>query len=180
MLWCIRSFSKLSWYIQSLLGQSINYPINRKRINHNPVVNVKFGVSHTHILCTVLEFKERTIQDCSWILVFKVLDKNPCIQYQKYRWKRKFLERPITIEFYKNPGIFIIFAPVSSNIIEREFYQKKITGLLLIFSFFSFFFGIVFILIIFDESFSIISQKVIDQKMMISSLLVFYFSILLV
>ena len=139
MLWCIRSFSKLSWYIQSLLGQSINYPINRKRINHNPVVNVKFDVSHTHILCTFLEFKERTIQDCSWILVFKVLDKNPCIQYQKYRWKRKFLERPITIEFYKNPGIFIIFAPVSSNIIERELSEKDHWFVIDIFLFFFFF-----------------------------------------
>ena len=85
--------------------------------------------------------------------------------------RENFLERPITIEFYKNPGILIIFAPISNNIIERECYQKKINGLLLIFSFF---------FIIFDESFSIISQKVIDQKMMISSLLVFYFSILLV
>lgn len=53
--------------------------------------------------------------------------------------RENFLERPITIEFYKNPGILIIFAPISNNIIEREFYQKKITGLLLIFSFFSFF-----------------------------------------
>ena len=136
-----------------------------------------------HILTFSAQFfnsKKKQIKIVLESLYLKCWTKTLVFSTKNIGGRENFLERPITIEFYKNPGILIIFAPISNNIIEREFYQKKITGLLLIFSFFSFFFGIIFIFIIFDESFSIISQKVIDQKMMISSLLVFYFSILLV